>query len=224
MIPPIALSFTDPLPATLARHLVARVWRTVLDQPGFAVLAPTQPTSSQELRRFLFSLADAFGEIVGTPFVAERLGRFDQQVTTKFHRDGAPEASLLILGYEPSTVRSRLFVADACRAAADAGVGVNAFLAANNPMFPAGEAKLRPYVHELLVPPETGAVVILNNSLFPDGSPAPLLGLLHKGEIVNPDPSAGRVINSVGLTPDGPNARRLPAADVARYPSRLELD
>lgn len=221
---PLTIPFTDRLHEAAARQLVAQVWRRSLDPPGFAVLTPARPVTSEELRRFLFALGDAFGEVVGTPFVAERLGRFDQQVTTKFHRDGAPEASLLLLGYEPSSVRSRLFVADAARAAADAGVDVNAFLAAHNPMFPAGEAKLRPYAQEVLVPADTGAVVVLNNSLFPDGSPSPLVGLLHKGEIVNPDPTAARVINSVGLTPDGPTARRLPADVVARYPTRPELD
>lgn len=224
-IPPLRIPFGEPLSADTLGRLVESVWRSSLDQPGFATIAPTQPVSSQALRRFLFTIGAAFGELLGIRFVPERLGRFDQQVTTKFHRDGAPEASLLVLGYESSTVRSRLFAADACRAAADAGLGVNAFLAANNPMFPTGEQKLRPYVQELLVPPDTGAVVILNNSLFPDGSVAtPLLGLLHKGEIVTPDPAARRVINSVGFTPDGPHARRLPDEEVARYLDRQELD
>lgn len=137
----------------------------------------------------MVELVAAFGEAIGTPFVAERLGRFDQQVTTKFHRDGAPEESLLVLGYEPSSIQSRFFLADACRAARDAGVGVNAFLSANNPMFPSGERLLGPYVQELLVPRDTGAIVVVNNSLFPDDAPTPhLLGLLHKGTIERPDP------------------------------------
>jgi len=46
------------------------------------------------------------------PFTFRSLARFDQQETTKFHLDGAPEQSMLVLGYEPSRVQSRLPTAD----------------------------------------------------------------------------------------------------------------
>lgn len=224
-VAPFSLPIHGSLPNELVRHLVDQVWRTTSDHPGFAILAPTVPVDSKSLRRFMVQFVATFGECLGTPFVPERLGRFDQQVTTKFHRDGAPDASLLLLGYEPSTVRSRFFVADACRAASERGLGVNAYLSANNPMFPAGERSLGPYIQELVVPPETGAVVIVNNSLFPDDAPNPrFLGLLHKGTIERPDPTAHRVINSMGLTPDGPGAKRLPNDELDRFLARDDLD
>ncbi len=189
------------------------------------MIVPSSPVDSKTLRRFMVELVAAFGDAIGTTLVPERLGRYDQQVTTKFHRDGAPEASLLVLGYEPSSIQSRFFLADACRAASDAGMGVNAFFSANNPMFPSGERLLGPYVQELLVPRDTGAIVVVNNSLFPDDAPIPhLLGLLHKGTIERPDPHARRVINSMGLTPDVPNAKRLPDGEILRFLNRDDLD
>src|SRR5437762_2932958 len=84
------------------------VWRTTLNRPGFAVVRFVEPVDSHALRRVMLDIVAA----LPAEFVPERLGRFDQQVSSKLHRDGAPAASLLLLGYEPTTVRSRLLVAD----------------------------------------------------------------------------------------------------------------
>lgn len=212
-------------PAALFR----RVWRTTLHEPGWAVLAPAEPVNSFALRREMVRVLDALSaEAVRAglpPLVVERLGRFDQQVSTRFHRDGAAPASLLLLGYEPSRVASRFFVADAARAAEAVGMGVNAFLAANNPLTPAGEAALAGVITEVCWPADRGALVIVNNSLFPDDEPRRPLGLLHKGLIERPDPSAARVINSIGAMPaDEPGRRPLPASEVEAFVSRTGLD
>lgn len=213
----------SPLAFDSAR-LFRAVWRTSLGEPGWAVLIPPKPFDSYGIRREMLRVLIALGNEAGKPFAVERLGRFDQQVTTKFHRDGAPDASLLILGYEPTTVRSRFFVADAHRAAERAGVGVNAFLSANNPMLPAGEAKLQSFLSEVTWPHELGAIVVVNNSLFPDGAtPGHPLGLLHKGVIEAPDPTARRVINSLGATPGGAG-RAVSDEEVERFAVRTNLD
>lgn len=205
-------------------RLLRSVWRTALDEPGWAVLIPPVPFDSIGIRREMLRVLAALGDEAGYPFVNERVGRFDQQVTTKFHRDGAPNASLLILGYEPTAVRSRFFVADANRAAERAGIGVNAFLSANNPMLPAGERALELFVTELTWPHELGAIVVVNNSLYPDDAPAGHpLGLLHKGVIEMPDPTARRVINSLGATPDGAG-RVVSDEEVRRFVEREGLD
>ncbi|MDB5311872.1 MAG: hypothetical protein JWO38_6074 [Gemmataceae bacterium] len=206
----------------VAGAVFRRVWRTTLDDPGFAVVRFAGPVGSNELRRVMFRL------VAGMPvrFVPERLGRFDQQATSRFHRDGAPAASLLLLGYEPSAVRSRVFVADAHRAASAAGLGIGEYLAANNPMSPAGEAVLRPFVTELAVPHGELYLVAINNSLMPlePGGATPL-GVLHKAEVPSPDPRATRVINSIGLTPADelavtPKSR----AEIEHFLTRDDLD
>ncbi len=212
-------------PAALFR----RVWRTTTTEPGWAVLVPDVPVDSFALRREMvrvLSEMSAEAERAGLPpFAVERLGRFDQQVSTRFHRDGAAPGSLLLLGYEPSRIVSRLFVADAARAAEVAGVGVNAFLKANHPLRPASEAALAGVTTELNWPADRGAIVVVNNSLFPDGEPGRPLGLLHKGLIDHPDPKAARVINSLGAMPaDEPGRAALPASAVEAFVTRADLD
>lgn len=209
--------------------LFSRVWRTTLHEPGWAVLVPVVSVDSIALRRGMVRVLTALSaeaERVGQPpFVVERLGRFDQQVSTRFHRDGGPAGSLLLLGYEPSRVTSRFFVADAARAAEAAGMGVNAFLAANNPLRPAGEAALAGVTTEVNWPADRGAIVIVNNSLFPDGEPGRPLGLLHKGLIAHPDPTATRVINSIGAMPADELGRLVvPTSAVEAFVSRVGLD
>lgn len=205
---------------TLATVVFQRVWRTSLDEPGFALIRFRESIGSRDLRCFLIDLAAAFP----LEFVPERLGRFDQQVSSRFHRDGAPPASLLLLGYEASRVRGRVFVADAERAAAAAGLPLNEFLAAHNPMTPAGEARLWPVTTELALPVNEPFVVVLNNSLMPSGA-GRVLGVLHKAEVPDPDPSAERVINSVGLLVAGdPAGAAKPTDAVAHFLTRADLD
>lgn len=211
--------FLDPadVPAG-APEVFRRVWRTALDAPGFALVRFTRGVDSRELRRAMVELVEAFP--VG--FVPERFGRFDQQVSSKFHRDGAPPASLLVLGYEPTAVRSRFWIADASAAAVRAGLPLADYLAADNPMFPAGEATLVPFVTELDLPHGEAFVVVVNNSLLPLDGANPL-GVLHKAVIPSPDPTGRRVINSVGFTPAA-GATGLPPAERDRFLTRDDLD
>ncbi|HEY1190206.1 MAG TPA: hypothetical protein VGE74_21350 [Gemmata sp.] len=211
---------TDPdRVASAAPEVFARVWRTSLGQPGFAVLRFARDVGSHELRRAMVDLVEAFP----IAFVPERFGRFDQQVSSKFHRDGAPPASLLVLGYEPTRVRSRFWVADGSAAAFRAGLALGAYLKAHNPMVPAGEAALAPFVTELNLPHGEAFVIVVNNSQLPheDGNP---LGLLHKAVIESPDPNGTRVINSVGFTPRADGATGLPGADRTHFLTRADLD
>lgn len=205
----------------VGRSVFACTWRTTLEQPGFAVIRLMKPVTSRELRRVLISLADAFP----VRFVAERLGRFDQQVSSKFHRDGAPSASLLLLGYEPTTVRSRFWIADSSAAAVTEGLRLDDYLAMFNPMFPIGEAKLNRFVTELELPHGDSFIVAINNSqLRYDpalGNPA---GVLHKAVIEEPDLNACRVINSIGFTPLAPGTAELSNAELVRFLSRDDLD
>jgi hypothetical protein len=197
-------------PATAAA-VFRRVWRDSLAEPGFALVRFVCQVSSHDLRRAMVDLVRLFP----VALVPERFGRFDQQVSTKFHRDGAPPASLLVLGYEPSAVRSRFWIADASAAAVRAGLPLKEYLKANNPMFPAGEAALAPFVTELDLPHGKSFLVFVNNS---EGAG----GVLHKAVIPDPDPVASRVINSIGFTPaDG--ATGLPQVELARFLARYEL-
>jgi hypothetical protein len=201
-----------------APEVFRRVWRTGLDQPGYVMARFDREPSSHQLRRAMVDLVGGFP--VG--FVPERFGRFDQQVSSKFHRDGAPLASMLVLGYEPTAVRSRFWIADASAAAARARLSLSDYLAAHNPMFPHGEAELAPYVTELDLPHGESFVVVVNNSLLPLDGTNPL-GVLHKAVIPSPDPLGRRVINSIGFTP-AKDMTGLPPEELERFLTRDDLD
>jgi hypothetical protein len=210
----------DPMNVTAtATEVFRRVWRTSLDQPGFALIRFAHSVDSRELRRAMVDLVAAFP----VEFVPERFGRFDQQVSSKFHRDGAPAASLLVLGYEPTAVFSRFWIADASAAAVGAGLSLKDYLATNNPMFPAGEVKLVPFITELDLPDQEPFVIVVNNSLLPFDGTNPL-GVLHKAVIPSPDPVGRRVINSIGFTPLTAGTTGLPATEMERFLIRDDLD
>jgi hypothetical protein len=139
------------------------------------------------------------------PFLFRSMGRFDQRETTKFHLDGAPAESMLMLGYEPSKVRSRLFLADYSRAAFDLGITPQQFLKDFNPMYRRGEELLVRYVTELPQPADGHArILLLNNSWLPfTKDRANSLGVMHKAEVVNPTESEHRIVNSTMLVTEG---------------------
>jgi hypothetical protein len=112
---------------------------------------------------------------------------------------------MLLLGYEPSKVRSRLFLADYSRAAFDLGITPQQFLEEFNPMYRRGEELLGRYVTELPQPAEGHArMLLINNSSLPftDGG-ANSLGVMHKAEVMVPTESERRIVNSTMLVTEG---------------------
>ena len=192
--------------AVEAEGVFDAAWRFDFSAPGYCVLDLGPDMGSRELRSFIVDLKERLGEIAhrrhGWRFVYRSLGRFDQQETTKFHLDGAPAQSLLMLGYEPSKVRSRLSLADYSRCAHVLDVEPKEFLDRFNPMYRKGEEILAPYVTELPQPVEGHSrILLINNSSLPfseDKSNA--LGVLHKAEVIDPDGSERRAVNSMMLT------------------------
>ena len=68
--------------------------------------------------------------------------RFDQHAATRPHRDGGPDASVLLLGYEPTEVASRVYLMDYTRAARERGLTPLAYLDCCNPAFGGYEQSL----------------------------------------------------------------------------------
>src|SRR5262249_5291832 len=140
-------------------------------------------------------------------FAYVSMGRFDQQEITKFHLDGGADEALLLLGYEPSPVRSRLFLADYTHCAFDLGIEPRAFLRDFNPMYRRGEELLPEYVTELPQPGEGHwRVLLINNSSLPfTNERTNPLGVLHKAEIAHPTAKERRIVNSIMLSLAGPD-------------------
>jgi hypothetical protein len=185
------------------------VWRFDFTTPGFAVLDIAPGLDSHVLRSWMVNLRKWLSAIGvrrgGKPFSFRSMARFDQQETTKFHLDGAPDESMLILGYEPSRVSSRLFLADYTGAAFDLGITPQAFFQDFNPMYKKGEELLGRYVTELPQPAEGHSrILVINNSSLPftEARTNPL-GVMHKAIIVTPDEAEQRIVNSTMLVTEG---------------------
>lgn len=196
------------LPAATVEKVFDLVWRFDFTPPGFCMLDLGPGVDSHDLRSWMLALKEWLSQIAGQRinrrFACRSVGRFDQQETTKFHLDGAPAESLLVLGYEPSQVRSRMFLADYTRAAFDRSITPQEFLATLNPMYRKGEEALSGYVTEL---PEPGRdhyrILLVNNSSLPftEARSNPL-GVMHKAEILSPMTTERRIVNSMMLAVD----------------------
>jgi hypothetical protein len=200
----------ERLLAASAGRVFDAAWRVDFSAPGFCLIHLGRGVGSLDLRSLMLVLKGHLDGVAAdrgvTPFRYRSMGRFDQQETTKFHLDGAPERSLLMLGYEPSVVRSRLSLADYARCAYDLGIEPRRFLDEFNPMCRKGEELLSRYVTELPQPGEGHSrILLINNSRLPfsEARTNPL-GVLHKAEIIDPDESERRVVNSIMLAVGGP--------------------
>lgn len=195
-------------PRVVAETVYHQVFRTDFSQPGFALIDLGPDFGSEQQRQLMIALKNEFSRLEGThrgrELIYQSLTRFDQQVTTKPHRDGGPEESILMLGYEPSLIESRLEITDYSKCAHDLGMAPAEFLDRFNPMFSAGRDRLATYatpIHDF--GHRSFQIVIINNSMKPFG--AGLVGVLHTATIMNPNPDLRRVINStmIAAVPQG---------------------
>lgn len=195
--------------ADLARMVFRAVWRFTFAAPGFFLLETESKLDSHILRSWMLALKQQLSEDcrlrTGDRLVYRSMARFDQQETTKFHIDGAPAKSMLMLGYEPSQVKSRLFLADYSRAAFDLSISPQQLLQDFNPMYTDGEKLLSPYVTQLPAAEEGHSrILCINNSSLPFAADQTNpLGVMHKAEIVNPCRDKHRVINSTMIVTEG---------------------
>jgi len=208
------LDLTSHSSAVMDFELAATVYRltcrTDFQTPGFALIDLGSNCDSTTLRSLMLQLKDRLDELhqqqTGDHVIAVWLGRFNQQITTKFHLDGGPDASLLMLGYEPTTVTSQIRLADVSRCAAGHQLTTQGFLDQHNPMFPSGEELLRPYITEITRANSSHfQILLVNNSCQSLADHAPgWQGVLHQAIMVQPQPGARRVVNSMLLTVGDP--------------------
>lgn len=204
----VDFSYTNHIPA-LARVLFEKTCRRDFFSPGFCLLQMGTAGTSRELREIMLQLLDGLSERCeaerGQNLVPLSMSRFDQQTSTKPHRDGGPTESLLLLGYEPTSIISHMAMADYSRCAHDLGLTPAEFLERHNPMFPQGGEMLADYttaLHEF--DPGQFQILLINNSAAAFDSEGPRWqGVLHQATVPDPDDTATRVVNSIQLTPAG---------------------
>jgi hypothetical protein len=191
----------EELPA-VADRVFAQVFRHDFTAPGVALLSLGPSVETFTLRRFMRSLKEELDRLyqqrTGRRLVYLSLARFDQQVTTRYHLDGAPDEAYLMLGYEPSEVRSELFIADYTKAAQDLGITPKTLLADYNPMFAEHQRRLTLYITPLHgFHAGSANVLVINNSSLPYHPEARhSLGVMHKATILEPMPEKSRTVNS----------------------------
>jgi hypothetical protein len=186
--------------AEVACVVYERVCRITCDRPGFCLVDLGCSVDSGGLRATMVALKQSLQQIHRDRYQRELVylsaGRFDQQETTKFHRDGGPEECMLMLGYEPSEVSAELAMADYSKCAADNGLTPAEFLDRHNPMFAEGEELLQPYTSPVgCFNNRHFQIVMINNSMTVEGD-GRWQGVLHTAKILNPDPALRRVVNS----------------------------
>ena len=186
-------------PGAIAESVYHRVFRTDFSEPGFALINLGPAYGSESQRRLMIGLKNEFDRLErrhrGHELVYQSLTRFDQQVTTRPHRDGGPDESILMLGYEPSRIESHMELSDYSMCADDLGLTPAEFLDQFNPMFPDGQNRLSGYTTLVETFDNTSfQILIINNSLKQIGDG--IIGLLHTARIINPNREFSRIINS----------------------------
>jgi hypothetical protein len=190
----------------LAGCVLAQTFRTDFNAPGFSLLTFATPITSEQLRRCMIVLRMELHASIhaktGRCLAFQSVARFDQQVTTKFHLDGGPAESFLMLGYEPSEVPSALAMADYTRAAHQLGIEPKEFLDRHNPMFASGAKLLEGTITQLTAFDwRCSSILFINNSSLPyDAAGRHQLGVMHQATILKPDASKQRIINSTMLS------------------------
>ena len=129
----------------------------------------------------------------------EWLGRFDQQVDTKFHLDNSANESFLLLGYEPTEIESELYIADYVKCALDHGIEPAKYFDRFNPVIADHAEILEPYTKKIPgFRKDSFRIVLINNS---NSQPeCETLGVLHMARIKNADADKSRIVNSMMLT------------------------
>jgi hypothetical protein len=191
----------------VARQLYDLVCRTDFTQPGFALLRLAPDETSTGQRRLMVQLKEYLSSFHfkerGSRLDWFNMTRFDQKNTTKPHRDGAPSESLLILGYEPTVVKSNISMADYSKCAYELGLTPDKFLEEFNPMYEKGLELLAPFTTQISeFDPSFFQILIVNNSSSAlSAKQQKWQGVLHSAIVSKDD--APRIINSTCIAPCG---------------------
>ena len=221
------ISVNNNIDSKIIDKVFLNVFRKDYKYPGFTVLSFGEEMGSEPLRRAMVELKKGLSARCEHHFGAfldySWLTRFDQQATTKYHRDNAPADSFLLLGYEPTKVESKLGFADYHQFISDHHISVDQYYENYNPMFKKGEQELGPYITEVKdFDKRTYKIVVINNSEI---SSHKTFGVLHKAEMITQDASQPRIVNSMMLHLKPQNrAAATSAEDVLQFIETSEIN
>lgn len=210
---------------SVVKRFFREVFRTNTRQPGFVRIEADIPgLTPEKFRALLMSLAQTISKAYNRQYPSflgiRRTERFNALISTDMHRDAAKPHSLIILGYEPSTVKSRLRISDCTQWALDRGV-LNHY--AQNQYW-----NLRPdemseveahYTME--VPgwnPKKYQILVINNGITPiHQSSMGMLGVAHQADVESTPVEGERYLNTIDLDNHHGNLLSVPGFLKAQY-------
>ena len=195
-----------------------RVFRKDHQAPGFALITFGKAIGTGALRKNMVALKSGLAgrsmRAFGKELAYYWLARFDQQNTTRFHRDNAPRDAYLVLGYEPTAVESKLLFADHHQFVTENNLTSDEYYRRYNPLFQEGEEHLAPYTTELdPLDKQAYHILVINNSELDSQQ---TWGVLHKAVMKRPEKDQARIVNSMMLYLKPPEAPQQisPAAEL----------
>lgn len=177
------------------------VFRTTVDAPGFVHLVfKKEDFTPYQFRAMMLGLKEEFSKLAINTYQLKLksygLVRFDQQKNTPFHVDNAANHSILMLGYEPSEVKSELQLADYHAYAEKTLEEPKTYFHKFTPVFKDDETLLEPFKSTINIDTKAHYVLVIMNNSSPTLE-ATTLGVFHKAILQNKDLSKSRIVNSL---------------------------
>lgn len=175
------------------------VFRDSTNQPGFFFHDFGKQLDSKSFRQWMVELKNRLSDICGIraskQLNYQSLGRFNHQHSSGFHRDNTEEAhSFLMLGYEPTRVDSKVYVADYSKLIEEQNMSLETYFdRIKNVYTTNNDHLLSPYIFELApFPKEHYRILLLNNNKsFEEKT----FGVFHRAEVAKSLKGDERVIN-----------------------------
>ncbi len=183
-------------------NIYKEVFRQSTINSGFCYFDFGKEIDSESFRQIMVNLKKSISETCKTKLnkklIYQSIGRFNHQNTSRFHRDTAENHSFLMLGYEPTKVDSKVYVADYSKYIEVHNIPLlNYFENDESTNTIENYDGLEPYITELNPFYKNHfRLLILNNSKsFTEKT----YGVFHRGEIPNEVEQENRVLNYMML-------------------------
>ncbi len=183
-------------------NIYKEVFRQSTINSGFCYFDFGKEIDSKSFRQIMVNLKKSLSETCKTKLnkklIYQSIGRFNHQNTSRFHRDTAENHSFLMLGYEPTKVDSKVYVADYSKYIEVHNIPLLNYFENDESTNTIGNYDcLEPYITELNPFYKNHfRLLILNNSKsFTEKT----YGVFHRGEIPNKVEQENRVLNYMML-------------------------
>lgn len=184
-------------------HLFREVIRDATDSPGFYYKDLGRDMDSKSFRKVMVELKERLSEhckrTINKQLNYHWMSRGNHRNSSKFHIDSATDHSILMLGYEPTTVESKVLLADYTKYLEDKGLSAQEYFSNGlNGTYAPNDDELQLYVSELSpFPKEHYRLVVINNSR---SFGQKTYGIFHRGEVYENFNQSDRVVDALMIS------------------------